>query len=140
MIKAVIDTNVILDIALKREPFFNYSARIFECIDDQTLEGYITASSITDIYYIATKQRDKYLARNFLLNLIQIIEIIGVDRDIVIQALECDMPDFEDAIQSFSAKSNSIDLIITRNKADFAKSGLKVLYPLEFLQSLNIPY
>jgi len=139
MIKALIDTNVILDVALKREPFFKDSSRIFECIDDQSLEGYITASSITDIYYIASKQRDKLLARSFLLNLIQILEIIGVDKDIVIQALESDMADFEDAIQAFSAKYNSIDLIITRNKADFANSGIKAMEPLEFIHSLNIP-
>lgn len=139
MIKAVIDTNVILDVALKREPFFKHSARIFECIDEQSLEGYITASSITDIYYLASKQRDKFVARTFLLNLIRILEVIGVDKDIVIQALESEMPDFEDAIQAFSAKSNSIDLIITRNKADFANSGIKALEPQEFIQSLNIP-
>lgn len=139
MIKAVIDTNVILDVALKREPFFKDSSGIFECIDDQSLEGYITASSITDIYYIVCKQRDKLLARTFLLNLIQILEIIGVDRDIVNEALESEMSDFEDAIQAFSAKYNSIDLIITRNKVDFANSGIKALEPWEFIQSLNIP-
>ena len=55
MIKAIIDTNVILDIALNREPFFEYSSQIFDRIDDHILEGYITASSVTDIYYIASK-------------------------------------------------------------------------------------
>ena len=137
MIKALIDTNVILDIALKREPFFEYASMIFDKIDDQILEGYITASSITDIYYIASKQKDKLQARTFLLNLVQIMEVIGVDKDIVIEALECDIPDFEDAIQVFSAKSNSIDLIITRNVSDFGLSGLKVLTPQEFIQKLD---
>ena len=99
MIKALIDTNVILDIALKREPFFEYSSKIFDKIDDQLLEGYITASSISDIYYIASKQKDKIQARTFLLNLVQILEIIGVDKDIVIESLESELPDFEDAIQ-----------------------------------------
>ncbi len=139
MIKAILDTNVVLDIALKREPFFEYSSKIFDKIDDQILEGFITASSITDIYYIASKQKDKWQAREFLLNLIQVLEIIGVDKDTVISALECDMPDFEDAIQVFSAKSNSIDLIITRNKADFAKSGLNIMDPREFIDMMDIP-
>lgn len=140
MIKALIDTNVILDIALNREPFFEYSSKIFDRIDDQILEGFITASSITDIYYIASKQKDKVQARKFLISLIQILEVIGIDKDIVIQALESDVPDFEDAIQVFSAKSNSINLIITRNKADFANSGIKILDPQEFIQSLDVPY
>jgi predicted nucleic acid-binding protein len=139
MIKALIDTNVILDIALKRAPFFEYASMIFDKIDDQILEGYITASSVTDIYYIASKQKDRFQARAFLLNLVQIIEVIGVDKDIVIDALKCDIPDFEDAIQVLSAKSNSIDLIITRNISDFELSGLEVLTPLEFIQKLEIP-
>jgi len=139
MIKALIDTNVILDIALNREPFFEYSSKIFDKIDDQILEGFITASSITDIYYIASKQKDKFQARKFLISLIQILEVVGVDKDIVIQALESEMSDFEDAIQVFSAKSNSIDLVITRNVADFASSGMKVFTPQEFIQNLEPP-
>lgn len=138
MIKVLIDTNVILDIALNREPFFEYSSKIFDRIDDHVLEGYITASSITDIYYIASKQKDKLQARKFLISLVQILEVIGVDKDIVIQALESDIPDFEDAIQVFSAKSNSIDLVITRNVTDFASSGMKVLTPRELIQKLEI--
>ncbi len=137
MIKALIDTNVILDIALKREPFFEYASKVFEKIDDYLLEGYITASSITDIYYIASKQKDKSQARAFLIGLVQILEVIGVDKDIVIDSLECDVPDFEDAIQIFSAKSNFIDIVITRNANDFALSGMKVLTPQEFIQKLE---
>jgi predicted nucleic acid-binding protein len=140
MIKALIDTNVILDIALKREPFFEYSSMIFDKIDDQILEGYITASSVTDIYYIASKQKDKLQARKFLISLIQILEVIGIDKDIVIQALESDMPDFEDAIQVFASKMNSIDLVITRNVSDFELSGLKVMTPQVFIQELDILY
>ena len=140
MIKALIDTNVILDIALTREPFFEYSSQIFDKIDDQILEGFITASSITDIYYIASKQKDKLQARKFLISLIQILEVIGIDKDIVIQALASEMSDFEDAIQVFSAKSNSIDLVITRNVDDFESSGMKALTPQEFIQKFNIPH
>jgi predicted nucleic acid-binding protein len=140
MIKALIDTNVILDIALIREPFFEYSSRIFDKIDDQVLEGFITASSITDIYYIASKQKDKVLARKFLISLIQILEVIGIDKDIVIQALESGMSDFEDSIQVFAAKSISIDLVITRNVADFKSIGMKAMTPQEFVQQFETPH
>ncbi|MDP3914215.1 MAG: PIN domain-containing protein [Bacteroidota bacterium] len=104
------------------------------------MEGYITASSVTDIYYIASKQKDKLQARKFLISLIQILEVIGIDKDIVIQALESDMPDFEDAIQVFASKMNSIDLVITRNVPDFELSGLKVMTPQVFIQELDILY
>lgn len=52
MKRILIDKNIILDIALKREPFFNYAAKLFKLIDKKMIKGYITASSITDIYYI----------------------------------------------------------------------------------------
>lgn len=79
-------------------------------------------------------------ARKFLISLIQILEVIGIDKDIVIQALESDMPDFEDAIQVFASKMNSIDLVITRNVPDFELSGLKVMTPQVFIQELDILY
>lgn len=72
--------------------------------------------------------------------MIQILEIVGVDKDIVIQALESEMADFEDAIQVFSAKSNLIDLVITRNVADFASSGMKAMTPQEFIQKFDISH
>lgn len=59
MIKILIDTNIILDIAFGRQPFFIESSQIFEKIDDELIEGSITATSITDIYYIASKQTNK---------------------------------------------------------------------------------
>ncbi len=56
MIKALIDTNIVLDIALKRQPFFEHSSKVFDAIDDHLLKAYISAISITDIYYIVSKQ------------------------------------------------------------------------------------
>ena len=137
MIRAIIDTNIILDIALRRQPHFDHSLKIFDAIDERLLEGYITASSITDIYYIASKQKGKSQARTFILDLIEILETIGIDKDIVITALESDLPDFEDAIQVFSAKANLIDLIITRNTKDFTRSEIRSMEPEEFIKQLK---
>jgi predicted nucleic acid-binding protein len=136
MIKILIDTNIILDIALKRQPFFNESAQIFEKIDNKLIEGSITATSITDIYYIASKQTDKIQAKNFLIDLIQVVSIIGVDREIVVEAIESDIKDFEDAIQSFAAEYNELDFIVTRNINDFVGSNVKAIEPNELLKKL----
>ena len=139
MIKALIDTNVILDIALKRELFFKDASNLFAKIDNQIFEGYISASSITDIYYIVSKQLNKKIAHEFLLNLIQVLELAGVDREIVEQALASQLSDFEDAIQVFSAKSNGIDFIVTRNIGDFSDSEIPVKTPAEFINMLEKP-
>lgn len=137
MIKILLDTNIILDIALKREPYFNDSSRIFSKIDDKKLEGYISATSVTDIYYIASKQTDKAKAKRFLIELIQIIDIIGVDKEMIIDALESDMKDFEDAVQVFSAEYNGIQVIVTRNVKDYADCKLEILEPKSLIEKLE---
>jgi predicted nucleic acid-binding protein len=131
------DTNIILDIALKREPFFRDSARIFTKIDEQIIEGYITASSVTDIYYIASKQKGKVQSKKFINDLIQIVDVIGVDKEVIIQALESELKDFEDAVQALAAEHCDVETIATRNVEDFRNCKLKVLHPNELLVSIE---
>ena len=69
-----------------------------------------------------------------------VVIAVSLDQQIINQAIDSEITDFEDAIQVFSAKSNSIDLIITRNKSDFANCGIKAIEPGELIQSLDISY
>lgn len=133
----LIDTNVILDIGLKREPHFQHSAEIIRKIDQTNLIGYVTASTITDIYYISKKEKGHDVAIEFIGNLIQIVEIIGVDKATIISAIQSKLSDFEDAIQESAARANEIEIIVTRNKKDFVNSTLKILTPDELLKELN---
>lgn len=137
MEKILFDTNVILDIALKRNPFFEHAASLFSLIDQGLIVGYITASTVTDIYYISKKEKGHDLALNFISNLIELVEVIGIDKEIISGAIKSQMKDFEDAVQAISATSIGIDIVITRNIEDFAQSKLKVFSPLEFLQNLK---
>lgn len=137
MEKILFDTNVILDIALKRSPFFEHAASLFSLIDQGKIVGYITASTVTDIYYISKKEKGHVLALNFISNLIELVEVIGIDKEIISGAIKSQMKDFEDAVQAISATSIGIDIVITRNIEDFAQSKLKVFSPLEFLQNLK---
>ena len=109
---------------------------IFEKIDDKLGEGFITATSVTDIYYIASKQKDKITAKKFLIDLLQVVGVVGVDRDIVIDAIESNIKDLEDAIQSIAAEYNEIDTVITRNTIDFIGSNINAIEPAEFLKDL----
>lgn len=134
MQKVLFDTNIILDIALKRVPHFNKALQLFKLIDQKLILGYITATTITDIYYIAKNEKGHKSAIEFITNLIEIIEVIGVDKDIIISAINSEMKDFEDAVQALAAEFNEIECLITRNKKDFAKSGQLVYTPEEFLE------
>ena len=129
----LIDTNIILDIALKREPFYKDSATIFKKIDNKSVFGFVTATTITDIYYIAKKDKGHSIAIDFISNLIQIVDLIGIDKEIVKEALTTNLNDFEDSIQSVASSYNGIDLIITRNTKDFKESKVKAMTPIEFL-------
>ena len=131
------DTNIILDIALKRLPHFNDAAQLFTLIDKKKISGNITATTITDIYYIAKSEKGHEETLEFISNLIEVVEIIGVDRDVIVKAIKSELKDFEDAIQTVAAEFSEIDYVITRNKKDFLKSGLNIYTPKEFIQTLK---
>ena len=131
--RILLDTNIILDIALRREPHFTFSVQAFKAIDNKIVFGFVTATTITDIYYIAKREKGHQIALDFISNLIEIIDIIGIDRNIIIKSLVSQINDFEDAIQSISSLLNNIDYIITRNQKDFSKSDIKALTPVEFV-------
>lgn len=133
MKRLLLDTNIILDIALKREPHFNHSSKIFELIDEKKIVGYITASTVTDIYYISRKQKGKEIAIEFISNLIEIVEVLGVDKNIIVKAIKSNLNDFEDAVQVSAAEYNRIEIIVTRNALDFENSNLEILTPKKFI-------
>lgn len=121
-------------IALKRESFFEDAQKLFILIDKERITGNITATAITDIYYIAKKEKGHNEAINFIKNLIEVIDVIGINKETILKALASKMKDFEDAIQSSAAEIHQIDLILTRNKNDFTDTTIKVLTPKEFLK------
>ena len=135
--KCLVDTNVILDIALEREPFVEQSALFFQMAQQRSIHLFITATTVTDLYYISRKEKGKETALAFLADLLQFVDVASVDKHIILQALHSAMPDFEDAIQAYSARREVIPTIVTRNENDFEQSGLDVYSPSSFLQSLQ---
>ncbi|HAH53848.1 MAG TPA: hypothetical protein DCM02_00805 [Flavobacterium sp.] len=135
--RVVLDTNIILDIALRRENHFLNSSAVFKKIDSSVVYGFVTATTITDIYYIAKKEKGHQITIDFISNLIEIIDVIGIDRQVIIESLASKITDFEDAVQSVSSFLNNIDYIITRNKKDFSESEVKAITPKEFLDLIE---
>ncbi|MBC6366796.1 PIN domain-containing protein [Algoriphagus sp. AK58] len=131
-----LDTNIILDIALERPIFFQHSSKIFEKLTEGRILCFLSATSIKDIYFLISKEKSKEIAKEFILDLVEIMQILAVDRNIVIHAVNSDFSDFEDSIQNSVADLNGIDWIITRNKKDFRQSRLQVLSPEEALERL----
>ncbi|MEQ8416863.1 MAG: PIN domain-containing protein [Imperialibacter sp.] len=134
--RILFDTNIILDIALKRPPFFTDSSEAFKSVDQQKVFGYISATSVTDIYYVARKSIGHDTSILFIEDLLDILDVVGIDRSVIKHALQLNFRDFEDAIQSVSAKLNDIDYVITRNISDFTKSEVTAITPDAFLKKL----
>ena len=94
---------------------------------------FITASAATDVYYILRKSDGRNTALAFLADLLKVIDVCRVDKSILLEALASGFLDFEDAVQNAAAIDSQIEIIVTRNKADYATSPLTVLTPEEFV-------
>ena len=138
MNRVLIDTNIIVDIATRREPFFEHSSKILELAIEEKIIAYVSASAVTDMFYILQKENGKSNTMQFLKELFEFIDILGVDKTIIINALNSDWKDFEDAVQGNVAANNSLDIIITRNTKDFAKiANVQVKDPFHFLSHID---
>ena len=117
--KVLVDTNIILDIFLKREPFFKKSQQLVADVVERGYIPHISGSSVTDLYYICKKsgmRKDVILEK--LKKLLNAFEVLIIDKDSINEAISSDIKDFEDAVQVMAAKNEKINLIITRNKRD----------------------
>lgn len=138
MINALLDTNVLLDALTTREPFKDDAEKIFLSAADDTFKGYITANSMTDIYYLVCKTTDKSTGRRALQNLLQLYTIIAIDGDDCESAIDGPIEDFEDSLIVICAQKIQADYIISRDKAFLrAESPVAVILPAGFLKLLG---
>ena len=129
-----IDTDVILDLLGNRKPFSKHAAEIFSISMQKKINIYISAISVTTIYYILCKNNDETKVRSLITELFDLCNIIPATKEILRSALESDFKDFEDAVQHCTALTNkNIKAIITRNVKDFKKSRIEVYSPEDFL-------
>ena len=135
-IGVLVDTNVVLDVLLERPPFYDGSFLVFQLVDQEHIKGYVSAVSITDIFYIVQKQRGKNAARNAVRQLLRVFYPATVsDRDIY-RAVELEWNDFEDSVQYTVGEGLSVDYIITRNVQDFSSGSIEALTPEQFIQAI----
>ncbi|GAB4226718.1 MAG: PIN domain-containing protein [Stanieria sp.] len=135
--KVLLDTNIILDFALERHPWFTNSEQIIYFAEQEKIVSYVSASTISDLYYIITKSKGKELALEFIVNLTTISQIAAVDSFVVSMALKVNFKDFEDAIQYSTAVVNNLDAIATRNPQDFPVQTPRILTPNQLIQEVE---
>jgi len=133
----LIDTNVILDYLLKREPYAADALRIMALCEHRQIYGYVSASSVTDIYYVYQKAtRNTEQSKQSIRIILDMLNVAAVDGDTLMEALGLDWKDFEDSVQYTVGIGISADCIITQNVKDYSDSDIEVMTPSEFLDSL----
>jgi predicted nucleic acid-binding protein len=134
MIKRVfVDTDLILDVALARQPFLESSKLVLALLENYIAIGFLTSNEITNIYYILRKAGGDQNARKFISGIIKYLTVISVEHSDVLDALNSDISDFEDSVQHFAALRNQCDCIVTRNIDDYKNAKIAVYSPIDFL-------
>jgi len=136
--KLFIDSDIILDIALNRHPYYPSSALILSSIEIKLFEGYTSPINISNIYYIIRKIESHKHAIDFISKLRLILKLLPVDDDVIKKSLESKFKDFEDAIQYYTALTNNINYIITRNVKHYTRSDIHVHTPEQYIKMKEI--
>ena len=135
MKKIFIDSDVMLDLCLQREPFFLPALNLFELCYESKFKASTSAIAFINTYYFLNKFAPLNKTES-LKRLRSVVSIIEVNQNIIDLSLTSDFSDFEDGIQFYAAKSAGMEIIITRNIKDYKQSTIPVLTAEQFLRTL----
>jgi predicted nucleic acid-binding protein len=130
-LKILFDTNVVLDVLMDRPPFSDAAVELFSYVEEGTITGYLCGTTITTVYYIASKTIGAAGAREGIRKLLTLFEVAPINRAVIESAVSSDFNDFEDAVIHESACHVAADAIVTRNQKDFEKSRIPIHTPTE---------
>lgn len=137
--RALIDTCIVIDALQNREGFCDDAQKIFLAAANKRFVGFLSAKSVTDIYYITHhythSDKDTRAVLNTLFQLFELLDTAGIDCR---KAIPSDIPDYEDAVMVESAARFGVDCIVTRDIKDYNKSLVPVYLPSDFLKLIEI--
>ncbi len=138
MKKIFVDTNIVIDLLSRREPFFEEAASLFSLADKKQIELTVSSLTIANVSYALLRQMESNNAKSILRKLRLIVSILSLDDKIIGLALNDNtFSDFEDGLQYFTAIENEQELIITRNLKDFKNSKLPVMTARQFIETIE---
>jgi predicted nucleic acid-binding protein len=138
MNKVLIDTGLILDFLFDRKPFSDDASKILSLCESKQIQGFVTSIRLSNIYYLLRKTAKHEKVTESLKMLMSILDIVTTDKTCVLDALNSEFKDFEDALQNFSAENDKeIKIIITRNIKDYKSSNLSIMEPEIYLKTFK---
>jgi len=136
-LKILLDTNIVLDVLMDRMPFSDTAVELFSKVEAGAIIGYLCGTTITTVYYLASKILGAARAQEEIKKLLSLFEVAPVNRLVLESALVVDFHDFDDAVIHEAACHVGADAIITRNLKDFKKPRISVYTSDELVRILN---
>jgi predicted nucleic acid-binding protein len=137
-LRVLFDTNVVLDLLLDREPFSSRVAFLFSKVEKGGLSGYLCATTITTVHYLAGRVVGTSEAKMQIEKLMTLFEIAPVNRAVLEAALQSKFRDFEDAVVHEAALHVGAEAIVTRDVSGFKRATITVYAPNELIQILQV--
>ena len=134
--KLLLDINVLLDVFLNRQPWVTDAARLLAAVDRGEADGYVAGHTITTVYYLIAKARDRRVAAVAVTDLLRIVKVVPMEAADFHQALVLGLDDFEDAVQVAAGLKVGADYVATRDDKHFRGSPLPARSPGEILAML----
>ena len=135
--KVFVDTNVLLDVLAQRKPFHSEAERVWSLAESGRIDGYVSAISFNNCYYIIHKYAGRRSAEKSIRLLRDIFSPVDLTAQVLGQAIDAGFSDFEDAIQFHSAVHARVACIITRSQDHFPRTPISILSPAEFLAAYS---
>lgn len=135
--KVLIDTNILLDALIGREPYYESADKVLKFCADKRIQGVIAAHSVPNMFYILRKDMSEEERREVLLRICKILTVEGIDQTKIVKALkEKEFSDFEDCLQAECAVAVHANYIVTRNADDFARSSIPCVTAEELCEKI----
>jgi predicted nucleic acid-binding protein len=137
MMRILLDTNVVLDVLLERQPFVDEARRIWSASDEGLFDACVAAFSIPTVHYVCERHAGRVAAAAAVDQCLAAFEVSALYRECILAARTMQGSDFEDNLQIACAITDFVQGIVTRNVRDFAGSPVRVYSPTELLQVLH---
>jgi len=135
-VRILVDTDVLLDVALDRLPHFDAAAALLDHLEHHPGTGFVAWHTVSNFYYLVVPRYGREETRELILDLSRFVEVAVTDTDSLRLAGRLQMRDFEDAMQVAAAQACAADVIATRNTRDFRVSPVAARTPRQVLQRL----
>ena len=140
MKKVYVDSDILLDVFLQRDPFYSPASELLSLADLKLINAISTPLVFSNLFYILRKYTSKNIAMKTLRSIENFVDVISVNGKSVSLALDSKFTDFEDALQYFSCVEAKSDYIVTRNNKDYQHSRIPVISAHQFMTLYKSKY